>query len=137
MTAEGAGSGFISRNNDDPTAAATIDFMREAGIPRDLTVTWNFIPWWNGTRKMGKEELREGAASVKELISLLPALRVVVMVGQKAGRARPFLETTGLALLMSDHPSPLVRARHPERWKAIPSDWAQVMAHIHGTANVL
>src|SRR3954468_22227148 len=37
MTAETAGkkkqgSGFISRNNDDPTAKATFDFMNEAGI---------------------------------------------------------------------------------------------------------
>ena len=37
MTAEAgkrAGSGFISRNNDDGTAAAMFDFMRQAGIPR-------------------------------------------------------------------------------------------------------
>src|SRR5262249_9080241 len=47
MTAEHHGSGFISRNNDDRTAEATINFMRQAGIPRKLTVIWNLIPWWN------------------------------------------------------------------------------------------
>lgn len=31
-----AGIGFISRNNDDATAAATCQFMRQAGIPRRL-----------------------------------------------------------------------------------------------------
>jgi hypothetical protein len=30
----GGGSGFISRNNDDPTAEATFRFMQEANIPR-------------------------------------------------------------------------------------------------------
>jgi hypothetical protein len=38
------GSGFISRNNDDPTAEATFHFMQQAEIPRRLTVTWNVIP---------------------------------------------------------------------------------------------
>jgi hypothetical protein len=50
MTSSQAGSGFIGRNNDDPTAEATFRFMQSAGIPRKLTVTWNVIPWWNGTR---------------------------------------------------------------------------------------
>jgi hypothetical protein len=30
----GGGSGFISRNNDDPTAQAVFDLMNEAGLPR-------------------------------------------------------------------------------------------------------
>src|SRR5258707_532063 len=44
MTAEDgrrAGSGFISRDNNDPTAEATFDFMGQAGIPRKSTVIWN------------------------------------------------------------------------------------------------
>jgi hypothetical protein len=57
---------------------------------------------------------------------MLPKLLAVVMVGQKAGRARPYLENTGLALFNSDHPSPIVRARFPERWNAIPGEWAKV-----------
>src|SRR5260370_6932856 len=39
-----SGSGFVSRNNADPTAAATIDFMQKAHIPRHLTISWNVIP---------------------------------------------------------------------------------------------
>jgi uracil-DNA glycosylase len=132
MTADGSkfgarsGSGFISRNNDDPSAEATIDFMHKAGIPRKLTVAWNVIPWWNGTRKVTGAELRDGVACVRELISMLPRLSAVVMVGQKAARARPYLKSTGLALFTSDHPSPLVRAKFRERWNAIPSEWARV-----------
>jgi energy-coupling factor transporter ATP-binding protein EcfA2 len=33
---------------------------------------------------------------------------------------------TDLALFTSAHPSPLVRASHPDRWHAIPSQWAEV-----------
>src|ERR1700682_1396185 len=66
MTADGSkfgarsGAGFISRDNDDPSAEATIDFMHKAGIPRKLTVAWNVIPWWNATRKVTGAELRDG-----------------------------------------------------------------------------
>lgn len=133
MTAEGGkrtGSGFISRNNDDATAEATFNFMRQAHIPRKLTVTWNVIPWWNGTVKPTKNELDDGAACVVDLISLLPKLRAVVMVGQKAAKALPFLKTTGLALFTSDHPSPKVRAKWPDRWRAIPSEWAKVLEFL-------
>ncbi|MGH9645725.1 MAG: uracil-DNA glycosylase [Bryobacteraceae bacterium] len=140
MTADGSafsgrsGSGFISRNNDDPSAEATIGFMQKAGIRRKLTVAWNIIPWWNGTRKVTASELEDGVACVRELISMLPKLSAVMMVGQKASRARPYLETTGLALFTSDHPSPLVRAKFPERWNAIPSEWAKAGRFIDDRA---
>jgi len=127
MTASNAGSGFISRNNDDPSAEATFAFMQRADIPRKLTVTWNAIPWWNGTRKVTGQELRDGVASVRELIALLPSLRAVVLVGRNAAKAKPHLSNgTDLALFTSAHPSPLVRAKYPERWNAISSQWAEV-----------
>jgi uracil-DNA glycosylase len=127
MTASNSGSGFISRNNDDPSAEATFAFMQRAGIPRKLTVTWNVIPWWNGTRKVTKKELRDGVDSVRELIALLPLLRAAVLVGRNAAKAIPYLRSgTALALFTSAHPSPLVRAKYPERWNAISSQWAEV-----------
>jgi hypothetical protein len=126
MTSSKGGSGFISRNNDDLSAEATFDFMQRAEIPRKLTVTWNVIPWWNGTRKVTGQELREGVACVQELIALLPMLRSVVLVGGKAAKANAYLKGRGLTLFTSAHPSPLVRARYPDRWNAIPSQWAKV-----------
>jgi hypothetical protein len=93
-TGKRTGSGFISRNNDDATAEATFTFMQQAGIPRELTVIWNEIPWWNGTRKVRAEELRAGAEAVRDLIDLLPNLRAVVMVGRKANRVRRRLESS-------------------------------------------
>ncbi len=137
MTAQSGkrtGSGFISRNNNDATAAATFRFMQEAGIPRDLTVIWNVIPWWNGTVTVTNQELREGVECVKDLIRLLPNIRAVVLVGQKAATAQAYLASTGLPLFISDHPSPQVRARWPERWRAIPLEWAKVRRLI-GSGN--
>lgn len=136
MTASTGGSGFISRNNDDPSAEATFDFMQRAGIPRKLTLSWNVVPWWNGTRKVTGQELREGVACVEELITLLPKLRAVVLVGNKAAKARMHLHRTGLALFTSAHPSPLVRAKYPERWSAIPSQWAAALGALaNGSSN--
>lgn len=122
---DGRGSGFISRDNDDPTAENTFLFMRAAGIPRKLTVTWNVIPWWNGTRTVTAAELREGAEETRRLTGLLPRLRAVVFVGAQARSARPRLEDTGLAFFSSRHPSQIVRFTRPDEWRAIPSAWAE------------
>ena len=122
------GSGFISRDNDDPTAKNTLMFMRETEIPRKSTVTWNVVPWWDGTTKVTAADLREGAEETKRLTKLLPKLRVVVFVGKKALRARPHLEDTGLAFFSSYHPSQRVKNRWPDRWRAIPSVWAKAWA---------
>ena len=140
MTAEAgrrAGSGFISRNNDDPTAEATFNFMRQAGIPRKGTVIWNVVPWWNGKRKITTDESRNGAASFITLRGYLSKLSAVVMVGKRAARLQPYLKTTGLELFRSCHPSPLVRARFRSRWEAIPSEWAQVMASLDARSEVI
>ncbi len=125
MTRRGAGSGFISRNNDDPSAEATFRFMQQAGIPRKETLTWNVIPWWNGTRKITGQEIRDGIFSLRELIELLPRLQAIVLVGNTASKARPYLEDHGIAVFSSPHPSPLVRASHPEAWHSIPKLWGR------------
>jgi hypothetical protein len=124
------GSGFISRNNDDATAEATFRFMEQSGIPRKLTVIWNVVPWWNGTRKVSSRELYRGSTCVEELVKLLPALSAVVMVGKSAARAEQYLATTGLALIASWHPGPLVKARFRARWETIPFQWAKVMTIV-------
>ncbi len=132
MTAESGkrrGSGFISRDNDDATAQAIFHFMRQAGIPRKLTVIWNLIPWWNGTLKVTARELYQGVECVKELLKLLPALSAVVMVGRSAGWAKLYLATTELALLDSYHPSPIVKATAREKWEKIPLQWAKVVGY--------
>ncbi len=119
------GSGFISRDNDDPTAEATFNFMIEAGIPRAKTVLWNIIPGWNGTRKVTNNELVAGTREALNLIVRLPKAKAIVLVGKKAQRAEGLLRGRGLAIYHSPHPSRLVRASWPDRWRSIPACWAQ------------
>lgn len=127
---ERVGSGFISRDNDDPTAEATFRFMEEAGLDRRVTTVWNMVPWWNGTRAIGTDELKAGMGALDGLLTLLTDLRVVVLVGRKAGRARSHLERRGLPVIESAHPSPLVRASRPADWHVIPVKWAEVLSYI-------
>ena len=124
------GSGFISRDNDDPTAEATFSFMRQAGIPRSETVIWNVVPGWNGTRTITSDELRAGVSEVQRLLALVPQARAVMLVGQKARRAEPLIEANGMRVFHSDHTSPLVRARHRARWESIPTVWRDAAAAV-------
>ena len=124
-SAASAGSGFISRNNDDPTAQATFDFMKKADISRERAVIWNVVPGWNGTRKVTAAELKAGVVALRGLLPLLPKLHSIVLVGKKAQRALALVEPLGLRIFKSAHPSPLVFASQPNKWHAIPADWAR------------
>lgn len=119
-------SGFISRNNNDSTAENTFQFMLAAGLPREYTCLWNIVPFWNGTIGVSTSELVVGISCLNELLALLPKLKVVVLVGRKAERARPLLSGSGLKILTSVHPSPKNRAMALDRWQTIASDWARV-----------
>lgn len=136
MTSElglAVGSGFISRNNDDATAEATHRFMAQAGIPRKLTVTWNVVPWWNGTTKVTAQELCDGRACLEPLLELLPSLSAVVLVGRHAASARSFIETRRLAVIESYLPTAMVRATNRDKWEQIPFEWAKVLNVVRGS----
>jgi len=119
------GSGFISRDNDDPSAQATGHFMRTAGIPRQATVLWNTIPWWNGTIAITASERKEGLAELDSLLRLLSGVRSVVLVGRHAQLAEPIFLAKGLPVFSSAHPSARVRAAFPEKWASIPGQWSR------------
>lgn len=125
-----AGSGFISRDNDDPTAEATFDFMNQAGIAREETAIWNVIPGWNGTRAIVPDELRAGVGEVRNVLALLPRVTVIVLVGKRAQRAESLLQGAGLKVFRSPHPSPLVRASQRSEWDAIPRYWAEARGQV-------
>lgn len=120
---EAVGSGFISRDNDDPTAEATYRFMARAGLARRDTVIWNVVPGWNGTRRITGHELAAGLRAVDDLVAMLPKLRGIVLVGRKAQRAERALLARGYRIFRSAHPSPIVRATRPGDWARIPDDW--------------
>jgi len=115
------GYGFVSRDNDGATADAVRRFMAIAGLPRDETVIWNAIPWWNGSIAVTAAERTAGLLELPRLLRLLPRLHTAVLVGRNAARARPVLGT--LRVLESAHPSPQVRAGNRALWDAIPGIW--------------
>ena len=122
------GSGFVSRNTDDPTARAIHRFMLQAEVPRCETVLWNIVPWWNGTIAMTAAEKRLGAAEVPALLALLPELRGVILAGNAAWElgATQFRDA-GLPLFRCVHPSPQARAgpASSERWLQLPQIWRE------------
>lgn len=122
-TGKRQGSGFISRNNDDPTAEAVFNFMQQAKIDRRRVVLWNVIPGWNSTIKTTTGEIRGGIEELGNLMSLLPHVRTVVLVGKKAQRAAPFMTGFAVRIALSAHPSPKVRSVYPKLWNAIPDQW--------------
>lgn len=122
-------SGFISRNNNDPTAEATFNFMAEARIPRDKIAIWNVIPWWDGQIRLNADQRKRGIEKLSGLVSILPLLTAIVFVGRNAARALP-LFANAKHCYESAHPSGRVRARYLDRWLSIPNEWAQVKLHF-------
>ncbi len=122
------GSGFVSRNTNDPTARAIHQFMLQAEVPRRETVLWNIVPWWNGVIAMTAAEKCLGAAEVPALLARLPELRGVILAGNAAwelGAAQ--FRDAGLPLFRCVHPSPQARAgpASSERWLQLPQIWRE------------
>ncbi len=79
------GSGFLSIENDDPSAERMGRFLREAGIDYGRVVPWNAYPWFiNGNPTAG--QLGAGVEPLRDLIGLIPRLRVVILHGTAAAK---------------------------------------------------
>lgn len=83
-----AGSGFISVDNNDQTAANVWMARNAIGLHRGA-LSWNIVPWYlgNAARKPTAAELVDGARELTSLMRLLPDLRVVVLSGRYAQHA--------------------------------------------------
>jgi hypothetical protein len=105
------GSGFISCDNDDQSAANLWALLDQAGVDRREIATWNVVPWYVGDetviRPVSGADLEEARPALRELVSLLPQVRVVVLLGRKAaaGWRRAGVD---LPTIEAPHPSPLV-----------------------------
>lgn len=118
-----AGSGFVSPDNDDQTAQNMWQLLREAGIDRGRDiVTWNVVPWYLGDgrkiRATRASDLDEAREATRELLSLLPHIRVVVLLGRPAAAAWRALGFD-LDAIEASHPSPLNLNTRPERREEI------------------
>ena len=106
-------SGFISRNNPDETAKNFFQLNQQSGISRKRTITWNIVPWYIGSssriRPATSDDIEVGIRPLNSLLDLLPRLRAIVLVGQKAQRGSiPIAKLRpNVRLFKSPHPSPL------------------------------
>lgn len=124
MATAGRGSGFISADNDDQTAANFFTLRHEAGLPRDRLVAWNVVPWYlpagNRTANATAADVREAAPWLARLIDLLPSLELVVLMGKRAQQGWDTYEGShrlprSLDVLATPHPSPLALNGRPHR----------------------
>lgn len=79
------GSGFISVDNDDPSAEDLWRLRNEAGLHYGVLL-WNIVPWYLGTAavKPTRDDLERGAAALRGLLEELPDLQVVLLTGLPA-----------------------------------------------------
>lgn len=75
-------TGFISPDNPDPTAASTSELTGD--LPRMRLVFWNAVPWRYTPERLNAVTRDAGAMWLAEAVSLLPALRVVMLLGVDA-----------------------------------------------------
>jgi uracil-DNA glycosylase len=82
------GSGFISADNKDDTAANFFRMREEADLPRDRLVAWNVVPWYQPdgerTANATRQDVESALPWLVRLIRLLPELRLVVTMGNRA-----------------------------------------------------
>lgn len=118
-----AGSGIISRHNNDPTAANLNLAAEAAGLSYENSLHWNVIPWWVGNPAKEARTLRAEATRARPYLSQLLHLlstppSAVVLVGGQAQAAWQALTVTelpdglgGAAVLSCPHTSPLAFPR--------------------------
>lgn len=105
------GSGFLSVENDDPTAERELNFMTEAGIDPAEFIPWNAYPWFINAGP-STVQLRAGTEPLRRVIDLLPDLRVVLLQGGHARKAWQYfmrehgdmVAARGIDVLATYHP---------------------------------
>jgi uracil-DNA glycosylase len=113
-------SGFISRNNPDESAKNFFELNQQAGLPREITISWNIVPWYIGSgskiRPANKNDIDEGKKYLLNFLSLLPNLRIIVLGGRKAQKAEALITANcpEISIVKMPHPSPLFVNNAPD-----------------------
>jgi uracil-DNA glycosylase len=80
-------TGFVSADNPDGTAENMSCLLKLAGLSRKKILLWNIFPWQlsaNSVVTPTDQNLRDAVPATLELLALLPKLKVIILVGQKA-----------------------------------------------------
>ncbi len=113
-------SGFISCNNPDETAKNWLELNIQAKIPRKRTIAYNIVPWYIGSdnkiRSANSDDIEQGWPYLVQLLTMLPKLKIIVLIGKKAQRVASRLRVVRPDLRIMDcpHPSPLYVNNKPE-----------------------
>lgn len=127
------GSGMLSPDNDDETAANMWRLYEQSGLARSHGLHWNAVPWYIGEggreKSVKARQALEGALWLDRLIELLPDLRLIVTMGKPAERAfRSYSDARDgqhVEWVIAPHPSPRVKAAYPERWPQVRAAFAR------------
>jgi len=116
MAGAARGSGFLSYENDDPSAERMECFFREAGIDLARYFPWNAYPWYvhdKGGGDLTAAQLDRGLTPLMHVIDHLPRLHVIVGFGTSAGKSLKrlqarhgdYLRSRGITCLATIHTS--------------------------------
>jgi uracil-DNA glycosylase len=116
------GSGIISPDNNDQTAARFWQLSHDARLQRNSYINWNVVPWYvSGTGSNANATAADGQTALPYLhqfVSLLTALRVVVVMGGFAEhwwlRYLRRADSPVLPLIVAPHPSASSRRGRPD-----------------------
>lgn len=89
-TCEDSGSGFLSMENDDPTAERIFNFFLEAGIGSSDIVPWNAYPWYINA-KPSTNQLKLRITRWLNIIRMMPKLKVIMLHGNSAKKGWKYL----------------------------------------------
>ena len=102
-------TGMVSLDNSDPSARNLRDQLAEAGIGREEIAIWNIVPWYIGNdsrtaiRAANSNDVNAGKRYLKPLISAMPNLRCIVLVGQVARKTHLDLSHITKARILTCH----------------------------------
>jgi hypothetical protein len=74
------GSGFLSIENDDPSARRLARILDHVRLDVSRLVSWNVYPWYINRKPTGREQ-DEGVEPCRRIIDAMPNLRAVVLMG--------------------------------------------------------
>ena len=115
-------SGFISRNNPDPTAKNFCELNTSVGLNREKTISWNIVPWYigikNNIRPANNADITQGKPWLKELLRLLKKVKFIVLVGKKSQSIHVWLSAeTSAHIFALHHSSNRVKNSYPQKFR--------------------
>lgn len=114
-------SSYVSLDNPDPTARNLKKQLAAAGIGQSDIAIWNIVPWYigntagTGIRAASSPDVLAGIGYLPSLLSAMPKLRCIALVGSAARQAHTFLSrTTPVRIVSCHHPSARVLNSNPQ-----------------------